>query len=102
MMNLRDLFLSCILLSFGMWWVNHLLFDEDTARDIVLARTNVVVEQRRVRRWQRKCAHLEKEIVAWRNNPFLLEKMAREKLHLARPDEHLYFFRQPENNLHHV
>lgn len=34
---------------------------------------------------------LKKEIDAWSNNVFLKEKYAREELHMARPEEDIYF-----------
>jgi cell division protein FtsB len=36
-------------------------------------------------------SQLTDEITAWQKNPFYKEKMAREQLQLARPDEHIYF-----------
>jgi cell division protein FtsB len=39
---------------------------------------------------------LEQEIAAWKERPFYYEKMAREQLHMARPDDIIFYM--PEKN----
>jgi len=34
---------------------------------------------------------LEKRLLSWKNDPFYLEKYAREQLNMARPQEHIYY-----------
>ncbi len=40
---------------------------------------------------ERDIGRLEKACHAWKTNPFYKEKYAREKLGMARPDEHIFY-----------
>jgi cell division protein FtsB len=44
-----------------------------------------------VRELESEVGKLNKNLVAWNNDPFYKEKIAREQLHMAKPQDEIYF-----------
>lgn len=55
-----------------------------------LDRDNALLDQE-LYNLQQNIDRLEHDIVAWRNDPFYQEKVAREHLHMARKDDQIFY-----------
>ncbi|NOY39980.1 MAG: septum formation initiator family protein [Nitrospirae bacterium] len=81
-----------VLLTFIFYLVWVLLFDENGVVrffELKARRTEVVSE---VSELQKENVKLNEEITLLKENPFYMEKHAREDMNLSRPDEYIFIF----------
>lgn len=55
---------------------------------------DIVADNKKINKLTKQVDNLKSEIVAWQDNDFMIEKVAREELQMALPGEKVYVLRQ--------